>query len=298
MDNIQLLISRYIDGELTDEEIAQLAAALQVDAASIDQLVFTSFIHAQLSNWMDQHGEQDPKTAAAFDRNERLNTRNGSAAQSPADDLKQVSSRTTPSHIGRARQRLFSFGALAAALMLAASISVVAYVIASRPVIVGQVTDATGCKWGASTGGKGVGTLLESGTDLELIEGSAVITFASGAKVFLEGPTSLHLNSAMEVRLDRGRIAAKVPRQAVGFAVASSLARFVDLGTAFTLTLRAEKSFELNVFEGLVELQLDERFGQAVHQPVRVAQIHAVSFDVKRGDVATLHFEDGKSMPF
>lgn len=298
MDNTQLLISRYIDGELTDEEIAQLAAALQTDVASVDQLVFTSFIHAQLSNWMDQHGEQDPETATALDQNERLNKRNGSPAPSSADDFKQVSSQATPRYIGRARQRLFSFGALAAALMIAASISVVAYVVASRPVIVGQVTDATGCKWGASMGGKGVGTLLESGTDLELIEGSVVITFASGAKVLLEGPTSLHLNSAMEVRLGRGRIAAKVPRQAVGFAVTSSLARFVDLGTAFSLSLRAEKSFELYVFEGLVELQLDERFGQAVHQPVRVAQIHAVSFDVKSGDVATLHFEDGKKMPF
>jgi ferric-dicitrate binding protein FerR (iron transport regulator) len=298
MDPTQLLISRYIDGELTDEEIAQLAAALQTDAASIDQLVFTSFIHAQLSNWMDQQGEQDPETAKAFDRNEHLNAMNGSPAQSPADDLKQVSSRTTPPPIGRARQRLFSFGMLAAALLIAASISVVVYVIGSRPVIVGQVTEATGCKWAASTGGKAVGTLLESGTDLELIEGSAVITFASGAKVLLEGPTSLHLNSAMEVRLDRGHIAAKVPRQAVGFAVTSSLARFVDLGTAFSLSLRGEKSFELYVFEGLVELQLDERFGQAVHQPVRVAQVHAVSFDVKTGDVATRRFEEGKKMPF
>jgi ferric-dicitrate binding protein FerR (iron transport regulator) len=298
MDNIQLLISRYIDGELADEEIAQLATALQVDVASIDHLVFTSFIHAQLSNWMDQHGEQDPEAATAFDRNERLNTRNGLPALSPVDDLKHVASRNAPSHIGRVRQRLFSFSALAAVLLIAASISAVAYVIASRPVIVGQVTDSTGCKWGASTGGKGVGTLLISGTDLDLIEGSAVITFSSGAKVFLEGPTSLRLDSAMEVRLDRGHIAAKVPRQAVGFAVSSSLARFVDLGTAFSLSLRNEKSFELHVFEGLVELQLDERFGQAVHQPVRVAQIHAVTFDVKKGDVATLQFEDGKKMPF
>jgi hypothetical protein len=242
---------------------------------------------------MDQHGEQDRES-----EHDLLNTMNGSAAQSPAGEHQQVSSQATPPNIDRARRRLFSFGVLAAALMIAASISAVAYVIASRPVIVGQVTDATACKWGASTGGKGVGTLLESGTDLELIEGSAVITFASGAKVFLEGPTSLRLDSAKEIRLDRGRIASKVPRQAVGFTVTSSLARFVDLGTAFTLTLRAEKSFELHVFEGLVELQLDERFGQAVHQPVRIAEVHAVSFDVKAGDIATLHFEDGKKMPF
>jgi hypothetical protein len=72
----------------------------------------------------------------------------------------------------------------------------------------------------------------------------------------------------------------------------------VDLGTAFTLSLKSEKSFELYVFEGLVELQLDERFGAAAHQPVRVAQVHALSFDVSSGDVAPMKFAQGTSMPF
>ena len=82
------------------------------------------------------------------------------------------------------------------------------------------------------------------------------------------------------------------------FTVTSSLARFVDLGTAFTLKLDAEDAFELHVFEGLVELQLDKRFGEGVHQPVRVAEVCAVSFDVEAGDVSPLKFEEGKKMPF
>ena len=140
--------------------------------------------------------------------------------------------------------------------------------------------------------------LLHKGQNLVLAKGSAVITFASGAKVYLEGPTSLRLSSVNELELISGQIAAKVPHQAVGFAVTSSLGRIVDLGTAFTLSLEAEKSFELHVFEGLVELQLDERFGPAAHLPVRVAQIHALSFDVKSGDITPMEFKQGKSMPF
>jgi ferric-dicitrate binding protein FerR (iron transport regulator) len=131
-----------------------------------------------------------------------------------------------------------------------------------------------------------------------LSEGSAVITFASGARVYLEAPTSFRLSSLNELELINGKIAAKVPRQAVGFTVTNSLGRIVDLGTAFTLSLKAKKSFELYVFEGLVELQLDERFGAAAHQPVRVAQIHALSFDVDSGDVSPIEFQPGKSMPF
>jgi hypothetical protein len=223
--------------------------------------------------------------------------RDRTATTSPPGELSAPASRAKL-FITRAKQRFFSFGALAAMLVIAASISMVAYVLASRPHYVGQLTEATGCKWGSSPVGIGLGTFLKNGQDLELVTGKAVITLESGAKVYLEGPTSLHLDSRNEIRLIDGRIAAKVPRQAIGFAVTSSLARFVDLGTAFTLNLRAEKSFELDVFEGLVELRLDERFGEAVHQPVRVAEIHAVSFDVQSGDIAALPFQEGKNMPF
>ena len=95
-----------------------------------------------------------------------------------------------------------------------------------------------------------------------------------------------------------GRIAAKVPRQATGFTVTSTLARIVDIGTEFSLKLEAEKSFELHVFEGLVELQLDKKFGEAVHKPAYVAAVHAVAFDTTSGDISTLDFEPGKKMPF
>jgi hypothetical protein len=80
--------------------------------------------------------------------------------------------------------------------------------------------------------------------------------------------------------------------------VTSSLARFVDLGTAFTLNLDAEKSFVIHVFEGLVEFRLDERFGRAARQPVKAAEIHAFSFDVSSDDVEPVEFEAGKQMPF
>jgi FecR protein len=298
MDSTHLLISRYLDGELTDEEVARLAAVLETDVASIDRLVFSSFIHAQLLNWMDQHPEQCDDRATPIDEQELARTRQWPKKISPiADSNKNSFSRGQPFVI-KARRRLLSFGSLAAALLIGASISVVAYVIASRPVYVGQLTDATGCKWGASPAEIGVGTFLESGRDLELIEGRAVITFASGAKLFLEGPTSLRVNSTTEVHLMNGRLAAKVPRQAIGFTVASSLARFVDLGTAFTLTLNAEKSFALEVFEGLVELKLNKRFGEAVHKPAYVSAVHSITFDVNASDITWVPFEEGKKMPF
>jgi hypothetical protein len=298
MNNTQLLISRYLDGELADAEITQLAVVLETDVASVEQLVFSSFIHAQLLNWMDQQDEQIRDGAPVFDGSNPYGTMGFSTISPTADERDKVSLNRTQNFIVQARRRLFSFGALAAILLIAASVTFVAYAISSRPVYVGQLTDATGCQWGVSPSDIRVGTLLENGQDLSLIRGRAVITFSSGAKVLLEGPTTLRLSSPSEILLIDGRIAAKVPRPAIGFTVRSSLARFVDLGTAFTLTLHVENSFELHVFEGLVELQLDERFGEMVHKPVYVAAIHAEKFDVQAGDVAAMTFEEGKKMPF
>jgi hypothetical protein len=196
------------------------------------------------------------------------------------------------------RYRLWSLATLAATLLVAASVSIAAYIYATRPVIVAQLTQATGSQWD-NTGAKlGVGSLLQDGEELSLVKGTALVTFSSGTRLLLEAPVALRLDSAMKVHLHYGRIAARVPTTARGFTVTSPLAQFVDLGTAFTLSLVADESFTLHVYEGLVELQLDERFGDAVHQPLRVAEVRAVSFDIKSGDVKAVEFQEGKQMPF
>jgi hypothetical protein len=300
MNKQQLLISRYLDGELNNVEVAELAKALRDDPGLTDRLVVGSFIHSQLLNWLNQdtgHGNEIAIAAAE------------QSGRSASDDV-FVSTKLRESFIDapappsrypgpvRSISRLRLWGSIAAVLFVATSISAVGYLITLHPTIVGQLTESNSTQWTAPNAPAGTGDLLRKGQNLVLAKGSAVITFASGAKVYLEGPASLRLSSANELELFSGRIAAKVPRQAVGFAVSNSLCRIVDLGTAFTLSLKTEKSFELYVFEGLVELRLDERFGAAAHQPVRVAQVHALSFDVNSGDISPIEFNPGKSMPF
>jgi len=301
MDRVERLISDFLDGELAEPEATRLATLLHSDPVALHQFVVNSFVHFQLLDWMDQQHMPDQTMSEAFPGHDVTVGSTGWSATAATLDTSSSSRHFLgfrPTGAAQIRQRLHSFGALAAALLVAASIAVVVYVTAARPVFVGQLTDAAGCRWAASQPDVPVGTLLQKGQSLELIQGRAVITFSSGAKVHLEGPAALRLDSAIEVHLSNGRLAAKVPRQAVGFAVTSSLANFVDLGTAFALHLDAEKSFELHVFEGLVEVRLDERFGSAARHPVRVADVQAVSFDVKSDDVGPLHFQEGKQMPF
>jgi len=311
MDNLNLLISGYLDDELTDDERERLATLLPADAESLDRFAYASFIHYQLLDWMGRQWVRDGATSAAGGWGEVCDAPDTYASGAslslcprPPTDTEVGTPNQWPVATARDRRptgrrsRFWSVGALAASLLIAASLSLLAYRIASRPVIVGQLTNVTGSRWAGSRSDLTVGTLLQEGQELALVEGTALITFVSGAQLFVEAPATLRLDSAKEVQLESGRIAAKVPIPARGFTVTSSLARFVDLGTGFTLKLDAEKSFELHVFEGLVELQLDQRFGDAAERPLRVAEVRAVSFEVESGDVAPLHFEEGKKMPF
>jgi hypothetical protein len=301
MDDINLLISGYLDDELTDDERERLAALLPEGAESLDRFAYASFIHYQLLDWMDRQwvyeGARSAVAAESAASSGSGGWRNAREEHCTSGEW-PVAGAVPRDSTKSMRLRLWSMGVLAASLLIAASLSLLAYRIVSRPEIVGQLTDVTGSRWAGPPSDLTVGTLLQEGQELALVKGTALITFVSGAQLFVEAPATLRLDSAKEVRIESGRIAAKVPIPARGFTVTSSLARFVDLGTGFTLKLDAEKSFELHVFEGLVELQLDERFGDAAQRPLRVAEVRAVSFDVESGDVAPLHFEEGKLMPF
>ena len=115
---------------------------------------------------------------------------------------------------------------------------------------VGRVTGVKGVQW--VSGAHATGAHVRKGQTLELAAGYAEVTFDSGARVVLEGAAALEVNSAWEVTLRRGTLKANVPPEAVGFSVANSAVRVVDLGTEFTMVADANGA-EVFVLKGEVE---------------------------------------------
>src|SRR5690606_15773359 len=68
---------------------------------------------------------------------------------------------------------------------------------------------------------------------MELVEGTARIEFASGARVTLRAPVRFTVNASNGIELSRGAIAGYCPPQARGLAVSTPTAEVVDLGTEF-----------------------------------------------------------------
>lgn len=124
--------------------------------------------------------------------------------------------------------------------------------VAKPAVYVARLSAAKEIQW---AGGAALqpGAMLRKGQRLELAGGFAEVTFDSGARVVLEGPTSFVINSAWDSTLRKGTLKASVPQQAIGFRVSNASVEVTDLGTEFTMSTDASGGTEVLVLKGEVE---------------------------------------------
>lgn len=124
---------------------------------------------------------------------------------------------------------------------------------APQPAPVATLAAAVDAQWGGPAMPPAPGAVLPSGP-LQLKYGLAELRFASGATVILEGPAECVLDSAHRLTLHRGRLAANVSDEAIGFTVRTPDATVVDLGTEFGVCSQDAGATDVHVFRGQVAL--------------------------------------------
>jgi len=115
------------------------------------------------------------------------------------------------------------------------------------------VSDATEARWANSSPHPKVGDQVSTGI-LKLESGVIELTFASTAKVAVEGPAQFKLTGPNSMVLENGIIATEVPRRATGFTLKTPTATVMDLGTRFGANVNGDRASEVDVFQGKVEL--------------------------------------------
>lgn len=141
-----------------------------------------------------------------------------------------------------------------AMISLAAFLVLAAYVHfnpRTLPPIVGVLTDAVDVKWSAQTKSLIAGQDLRAGT-LDLQEGLVGIRLDSGARIIIEGPAKIELQSFNSLFLRQGCLVATVARDAVGFVVNTPRGKVLDLGTEFGVQVDEQQNSEIHVFQGEV----------------------------------------------
>ena len=87
----------------------------------------------------------------------------------------------------------------------------------------------------------------------ELQQGLLNLQFGGGVMVYVEAPTRFDVISDNRMALHRGRLSATVPPEGIGFTVETPEAEVVDFGTEFSVDVEGGAS-EAHVFDGLVRV--------------------------------------------
>jgi Concanavalin A-like lectin/glucanases superfamily len=280
------LISRYVDGLASADDMAALEQMLARDERFAEHLARWCLAHRQVSELLAESKLHDLMDQFA-----------SSSPGLPKDAFRDRRERGAPSG---GRRRMFAWLALAGMLAACAAWLIVARsdlrglgeMIADS--VVGRaggggesaatLTQLVDAKWAA---GKTVfhhGQQLHVGDRIELASGLAKVTYDCGAEVVLQGPCDFRLNSPMVGYLTSGRITANVPRRAFSFAILSPQVDMVDLGTSFGVEVGGKGSTELHVFEGevLCSEPSKQQTGQR-NEVIHVTANNAMEFRAEAG---------------
>ena len=139
-----------------------------------------------------------------------------------------------------------------------------------------------------------VGDLIGIGV-LELEVGIVRLDFTNGAMVTLQGPARFEIINSNSTRLDNGILTASIPESAVGFEVTTPAIDVVDLGTAFGVSVGADGETGVCVFEGEVEVSLPGSEGSRSPQLVRegnAVRSRPEADSIDSVDYSTQRYED------
>jgi ferric-dicitrate binding protein FerR (iron transport regulator) len=234
---------------LTDREVLELN---ELCNAVIDETL-TEAQRARLSAWLAESETARQFYVRALGQSASLH--------SYASEMHAEAPTRVPLGPWNLRTKIFWLGgSLAAAAALALALGFwtavrapVAETPPARPAaFVARLSAAKETSW-TGAGALQPGALLRKGQLLELAAGYAEVTFDSGARVVLEGPSTLVINSAWDSTLRKGTVKASVPPQAIGFRISNPSVEVTDLGTEFTMIADASGATDVLVLKGEVE---------------------------------------------
>ncbi|MEM1442919.1 MAG: LamG-like jellyroll fold domain-containing protein [Verrucomicrobiota bacterium] len=101
----------------------------------------------------------------------------------------------------------------------------------------------------------------------EAKRGITSFRFENGVEVVVEAPAEFRIESDLKMSLTQGRLSATVPPEGIGFTVETPSAEVIDFGTEFAIEVGGDRSSEVHVFDGAVDVK---PLGSAEVIPVRL----------------------------
>ncbi|HEX6962197.1 MAG TPA: FecR family protein [Lacipirellula sp.] len=224
-DRIHQLAIRQLEGTLSDDQRAELAALLTSDAEA--RRVYLAHMQDTASlRWMFS-GRLSRKTAVTL------------AAHGPEG-------------VKAARKRRTAWLALATGAALA-FLAALPFLWSQRE-YVATITDVTDVEWASADGAHRPLARVAAGEEFEFTAGTLELAFDTYAKVQIFGPAKFTVCDSKSIDCTRGRVTTHVEEGGKGFTIQTPKARIVDLGTEFGVDISEMGDTQVVVFQGSVDL--------------------------------------------
>jgi hypothetical protein len=184
--------------------------------------------------------------------------------------------------------------------------------VEAEKTFVGRITGMVDCRW-ADPHNAPVGfDRIPAGRKCALLSGLLEITYDAGAKVILEGPCDYTVNSKTGGYLALGKATARVDKKAKGeggkreqreshrsdcFFVRTPTATVTDLGTEFGVEVDTSGASRAQVFQGKVELRVNDRNATAA-KVVSLSENQSARVDVGGNPVVAVSGERDRAGEF
>ncbi|HEY2826017.1 MAG TPA: LamG-like jellyroll fold domain-containing protein [Pirellulales bacterium] len=293
------LLSRYLDGTVNADELAQLESHLLADEKFAEHFSRWCLLHQQISELFTEralHEIMDQFVNGTPGLPKKALSHLASNSHKPPDTPTtfaftghRSADQGQPS-VGSFFRRWLVLGAAAAAMVV-----ITAWLIQHRPNswlndvptsrdsansnVVATLTQVVDGVWDPHATAFHPGQLLSQGNRIALQSGMVKVTFECGAEVVLQGPCDFVAESQMIGYLKSGKITANVPHRAFSFAIRSPEVDFVDLGTAFGVNVGSNGHTELHVFEGEVLCSQPKKEAAEHNEVIHVTADKAVEFN-------------------
>lgn len=122
----------------------------------------------------------------------------------------------------------------------------------SQPLVAEVTYVSNSAAWQNPNGSFTLASRVRAGQNLALERGQVELTYDTGAKLLLTGPSEFLVRLAGG-KLRRGELVARVPQAGHGFTIETPHGKVVDLGTEFGVVVDDFGVSQVSVFEGKVE---------------------------------------------
>ncbi|HTQ40162.1 MAG TPA: LamG-like jellyroll fold domain-containing protein [Pirellulales bacterium] len=305
---LDLLLSRYLDGSVNADELAQLESRLISDEQFAQHFSRWCLLHRQISELFTEsvlHEIMNQFIQGSPALPKKALSQLTAANKQTAGPMKLAFSdeRRSRANSPLLFWRRWSVLGVAAAVLLAVSLwifqqrsnSWLSEVPTARDVdvnnVVATLTQAVDAVWDPRGPAFHPGQLFCKGSHVALKSGMVKLTFECGAEVVLQGPCDFVAESQMMGVLKSGKITAHVPHRAFSFAIRSPGVDFVDLGTAFGVSVGSNGRTELHVFEGEVLCSQEKKEATDHTDVIHVTADKAVEFQSPGGESSDIAFD-------